>query len=342
MKWFYTTFSLLLLGLCLYFASLIVIPLVGGLVMTFMLYPFLHAFEQRGFARSSSVLIVMSTSLLILIIASWLILPVFAEQIESMLDRKEVIYASTEHWIQSINTWIGHHWGSSKRDEIDAILLNKGQIILKNLGEEIPQLALGLLSLLGNLLLAPIVAFFLLLEGGEIYRKVLSFVPQKSFELVARILQKSAQLVGAYLRGQALDCAIVALLLWIGLAIIGVKGALAIGILSGLLNAIPYVGPIIGLCLCYLSFFADPAATYTWWSIAVIFIAVMKIDGYVIYPQTVGRSLKLNTFVVMLSLMAGGAYAGILGMLIATPLVALSLETLFVFRNTWLGLEIEN
>lgn len=337
MRWIYYGSTVLLLLALAYLCSLIWIPLLGGLILAFLLYPLLGQVERLGMGRALSVSATLILTLILLVGMASMILPALVEQIQAMVSQKDALVRAASSMVSTLDSWMVLRWGSEGRDQVHGLVLDKSRHLLSALGEQVPATAMHLLSTLGNLLLAPVIAFFFLYEGRQIYKAVLSRVPQRSFELVARLLQQSGSLVGAYLRGQLLDCACVAALLWAGLSMIGVQGALAIAVLSGLLNAVPYVGPLIGLLLCYLSFFADPSASYSWWSLALIFVLVMKVDGYLIYPGTVGRALKLNAFVVMLSLMAGGALAGILGMVIATPLLALIMESMRQFRKTLIG-----
>lgn len=337
MKWLYYFLGLGIFAVLAYLSYLIWIPLLGGLILAFLLYPLQVQVERLGLGKALSVTLTMLVSLALMAGLSAMILPSLIEQIQSMVQQKSALVSAGGQIINQLDHWIVDKWGSAGRDQVHALVLDKGRTLLSALGEQVPATAMHLLGTLGNLALAPVIAFFFLLEGRQIYKALLAMVPQHTFELAAKLMQQSGALVGAYLRGQLLDCTLVALFLWAGLSLIGVKGALAIAVLSGLLNAVPYVGPVIGLLLCYLSFFADPSATYAWWSLAVIFVLVMKLDGYLIYPQTVGRALRLNAFVVMLSLMAGGAMAGVLGMVVATPLFALVMESMRQFRKTLMG-----
>jgi len=140
--------------------------------------------------------------------------------------------------------------------------------------------------------------------------------------------------LGGYLRGQAMDCLINGALYVLGLSLLGVKGAVLIGIFAGLMNAVPYVGPIVGAIPGMISLMMDPTASMPWWSVAVLFAAVHLVDNAVIYPMTVGKSLNLPPFAVILGILFGGTIAGIPGMFLTVPLLGIIKQTFTILHSS--------
>jgi putative permease len=200
--------------------------------------------------------------------------------------------------------------------------------------ESVPQVLTSLAQVLSIGLFVPIIAFFFLVEGAEIKKWIIRLLPNRYFEMTLVMLHNVNTQLGGYLRGQAMDCIINGILYSIGLSLLGVKGGIVIGCFAGLMNAVPYVGPIIGAIPGMFSLMLDPSATMPWWSVAVLFLCIHLIDNVVIYPATVGKSLSLPPFVVILGILFGGSIAGIPGMFLTVPLLGMARQMFSVFRHS--------
>jgi predicted PurR-regulated permease PerM len=144
----------------------------------------------------------------------------------------------------------------------------------------------------------------------------------------------------AYLRGQLVLGIIVALITAIALAILGVQNSLALGILTGILQVIPYVGPVVAMALTAVVSFFQPGnylglAPFQYaLVVTIVSIVLQNIQAALLVPRVVGVALDLSPLLVLLSLLAGGALAGILGMLLAAPVVAtIKLVARYVWRK---------
>jgi predicted PurR-regulated permease PerM len=162
--------------------------------------------------------------------------------------------------------------------------------------------------------------FFLLKDGRTFKKDIIKIVPNKYFETVLCLLYETNKQVGNYVRGQIIDCAIVAILSIIGLSLIGLKYAIIIGIVCGITNIIPYLGPILGMIpgiFVSLIEHHDPIMAV---KVAVVLIAVQLVDNAVVSPIAVGKSVDLHPIAVIASVTVGGALLGIWGMLFAVPI----------------------
>ena len=205
-----------------------------------------------------------------------------------------------------------------------------------------------------------IFTIILLAEYHGFRKSLVGYISNKYFEIGLRLIFNIEKSVSSYLRGQFLSAASVALMSVIGLGILNLSGAnltliVFIGIIAGLANLIPLVGPFVGMvpailiafmnnignevALSHLLFGAVPSPFFIL-DIIVMFIIVQQIEGNLITPTLVGKSVGLHPMIVMIALIIGGTILGPLGMLFAVPatgvLKVIGQEVAFVRRNAHL------
>jgi predicted PurR-regulated permease PerM len=177
------------------------------------------------------------------------------------------------------------------------------------------------LAFLGYLII-PVYLFYLLADLPQLKRFLESFIPQRFRSIYDDKLTEVDTVLSGFIRGQLLVCALLAVLYSIGLYVIGIDLAIAIGVLAGITFIIPYVGTIIGMVLSVamaLLKFQDilhPLLCLGWFGI------VQTLEGMVITPRVVGNSIGLHPLVTIVALLVGGQLFGLLGMLLAVPVTA--------------------
>jgi predicted PurR-regulated permease PerM len=186
---------------------------------------------------------------------------------------------------------------------------------IRNLGSNIVNIALGL-----------IVAFYILKDLQ--YFKKLYFdstkvlIKERKNQTLSNLMTDINSIMSSFIRGQLLDALIVGILSSIGLSIISLDFAVLIGMTAGIANIIPYFGPIIGSVPAVIVGLLSGSPIKALLAVIVL-VVVQQIDGTLIAPKVVGDSVGLHPVFVMLSILIGGAYFGLLGMLIAVPTAAI-------------------
>lgn len=185
----------------------------------------------------------------------------------------------------------------------------------------------GFMSVLAFLALLPVYTYFLLFELERIHEFVRAHVPKRERERVTRIGRRVGAVVANFFRGRLLICLLKGLVLAIGLTVLQVPYGFLLGVVSGFLALVPFVGPLIGFGLTFLMSLqkASPDASGMWISLALlggIFALAEIIEGYVFIPKILGDTLGLHPVVILLSVFVGGAALGLFGFLIAIPLAA--------------------
>ncbi len=182
----------------------------------------------------------------------------------------------------------------------------------------------GVISGLTFVVIVPFVAFFFLKEGRRLTRCLMAVVPNAYFELCLNLMYQANRQIGNYIRGQLLAVLVVSVLAISGLSILGVYYALPLGLLAGLANVIPFLGPLIGIVCSSIVALATGGGLAMVAKVIVMFLVIQLIDNVLIQPTMVAKSVELHPLVVLFVVMVGSQLMGIVGMLIAVPLTGIA------------------
>ena len=182
----------------------------------------------------------------------------------------------------------------------------------------------GVISGLTFVVIVPFVAFFFLKEGRRLTRCLMALVPNAYFELCLNLMYQANKQIGNYIRGQLLAVLVVSVLAISGLSILGVYYALPLGLLAGLANVIPFLGPLIGIVCSSIVALATGGGLAMVAKVIVMFLVIQLIDNVLIQPTMVAKSVELHPLVVLFVVMVGSQLMGIVGMLIAVPLTGIA------------------
>lgn len=241
------------------------------------------------------------------------------ESISSYSERYNQIYEQLKLWLQ--NSGLSDNLKqqfikmAENANEILGTAISKSFYQIRNLGSNIVNIVLGL-----------IVAFYIL-KDLEYFKKLYgditaALVKKQKNEKLESLVAEINLIIASFIRGQLLDALLVGILCSIGLSIIKLDFAVLIGITAGISNIIPYFGPIIGTIPAVIVGLLSGNPIKALFAVVVLII-VQQIDNTLISPKVVGNSVGLHPVFVMLSIVVGGAYFGLWGMLIAVPTAAI-------------------
>jgi predicted PurR-regulated permease PerM len=213
-------------------------------------------------------------------------------------------------------------------------LVNRG-------GQLATNVATATLVTLGNIFFIFIISIYLAIEIPLLGERVASMAQLPGYRRDAeRLLREFGRIWNAYLRGQVILGVIIFFIVWLGLALLGVQNSLALGLLSGLLEFIPVVGPIIGAiaAVTVALFQPETMGQMANWQYAILIlvfmIIVQQVENLVLVPRIVGESLDLHPLIVIVGVLMGSSLAGILGAILAAPVIAtLKLLGLYAWRK---------
>ena len=180
----------------------------------------------------------------------------------------------------------------------------------------------SVLEFFGLLVLLPIYTWFLLFELERIHSFVARYLPRRDRERIVRIGGQVGEVLANFFRGRLLVCLIKGAILSVGLWIAGIDFALLLGLGTGFLSLVPFVGSLIGFVLALLVGLLEYELGTALWHVGLVFFAAEMIENYLLLPRILGESLGLHPVVVIFALMAGASSMGMFGLLIALPLTA--------------------
>lgn len=316
--------GLALLGVLifLYVFAGILLPFVVGMALAYLLDPVADRLQALGLSRSIATFIIVLSLILIFVLVGVVLIPVIANQVSGFVEN---IPRYVER-LRALVTSVADGRFDAQYKMIEAQL---GSIVSQGAGW-----ATGLLGSLWNggqavvsiislMIIAPVVAFYLLFDWDRMVEEIDSWLPLRHRDTVRRLASEMDGVVAGFVRGQTSVCLAMAVFYAIGLTAVGLNFGLVIGLVAGILGFIPFVGVIVGLIssvgVAFIQFWPE----WQWVLVVLgIFVAGQMIEGYILQPAWVGRSVGLHPVWLMFSLLAFGSLFGFVGALIAVPAAA--------------------
>jgi predicted PurR-regulated permease PerM len=296
-------------------------PLILAGAIVFLLNPIVTRLQRNRIPRAAGAAIAYLAVAGIIGLASAVIVPLASDQVDQLSDEWADIEDDTKRWIDDraadSEDWIIK---LPTYAEIEDEFSNDDQ----TLGERIKQVrefGARVFHVLLIVVLAPIIAFYLLVDLPHTKRVLESLVPAGSRVEVEALARRLNRAMGGFFRGQLAVAAIVGVLCSIGLAIIGLKFWFLIGMIAGLFNLIPLIGPWIG-GIPGVAIALTTGSPLQALGVVLIMVGVQQVDNHFITPFVMQRAVRLHPAAVILALVAGGTLGGFFGLLLAVPVAA--------------------
>jgi predicted PurR-regulated permease PerM len=306
--------------------SSILLPFVVGMALAYFLDPVADWLERRGLNRLMASMVILVGFVLIFALSLVLLIPVIVVQASEFISRIPEYVSKLQELIAGADTnllpsWVQEQIASVK--ENFSRLLAEGAGFAGTLLTQIWNSGKSLIDVISLLVVAPVVAFYLLLDWDRMVDKVDSWVPRQHVGAVRQIARDMDGSIAGFIRGQGSLCIILGVYYAVGLSLIGLNFGLLIGLFVGMISFIPYVGSIIGLVLALgvalVQFWPDYVPIIM--TLAVFFTGQF-IEGNILQPKLVGQSVGLHPVWLMFALFAFGALFGFVGLLVAVPAAA--------------------
>jgi len=315
-------------------------PLILAGAIVFLLNPIVTALQHRGVPRALGAALSYVGVLAVIILAGIGLFPIAAEQVDQLEDDMPAIQARVERWIddraeESVGTFY-----EFTRADIERSLSNDGATFDEQL-DSLLRIGGEVFHVLLIFVLGPIIAFYLLVDVPHLRRVTESLVPAGVRDEVFVVGHRLNRAIGGFFRGQLAVAVIVGVLCSIGLGVIGLKFWFLIGMIAGLFNVIPLIGPWVG-GIPGVTIALTTGSPLQALLVVVVMVGVQQIDNHFITPQVMQRTVHLHPAVVILALVAGGSLAGFFGLLLAVPVAAvLKILISHLWRTYVLGEPVE-
>ncbi|TSA45702.1 AI-2E family transporter [bacterium] len=302
-----------LILLALYVVRDLVLTLIISVILASAMDPLVDwLFRKARFPRGLSVILVYLFFVALITMVFYFIIPPMVSQF-SQLGEKFIDFRN------QIQTHSGNLADIFNQLGITKGLSGLGQSIT-NLTSNLFQTTIGFVSGLVQVVAVLAITFYLISSESGMKNLIKSLVPFKHQAYAMRLTDKIQTKMGYWLLGQLVLSGFIFLLDYIGLSILGVKYALALALLAGLLEVVPYLGPILSAVPgVFVAFVQSPPLAVI---VIILYIVVQQLENYILVPKVMGRTVGSNPVIILLAVLVGFKIAGILGMLIAVPIVA--------------------
>ena len=307
------------LGIVYINLQLVLLALVA-LVVAAAILPLADAGQKRRIPRVATVLGVYLVGLGVLALLVTMLVPVVSEQANILVARLPQFRQTLNGWIASVQTFLGGFGTPRHTFELPDLGPEQVTPVLQALVERSVRATRGLLTGLFAGLMVLFLAGYIVVDRQRLAEGLVRFVPRARRERVSHIASEVLRRMGGYIRGQFIVSAIGALILWIGLAVVGFEAPLLVGVLAGALNFVPYLGSSVSLILAVL--LALNGSVFTLLGVLIVFGVEQFLEGHFLVPYFTGRQVELHPLAVLVALIVGANLAGILGALVAVPVAA--------------------
>ncbi|HSD69364.1 MAG TPA: AI-2E family transporter [Woeseiaceae bacterium] len=317
--------AIALTGWLLYLLAPVLTPFVAAALLAYIGDPLADRLQRLRLPRTIAVISVFLLTFIFIALLVMLVVPLVRTQIAALLDALPAIVAQIEQvWLPRIEEFLGTQPG----DDVGlAAFLARysdmagdwGTTILVSVGKSGGALAAAVISLF----LIPILTFYMLRDWDFITSRLAALVPSTVQPVVFRLARETDEILGGFLRGQILVMLALSVIYSLGLSLVGLKFAIAIGVVSGLVSFVPYLGFVFGILLAGLTVVLEPDPLLRLGGVIATFTIAQVIEGSVLTPKLVGDRIGLHPVIVIFAIASGGQLFGFFGILLALPAAAM-------------------
>lgn len=313
-------------------------PFVLALALAYILDPAVDFLERRV-PRWAAIAILGIPALALLAVAIVLAIPAIADQIDSLINQTPEALRQLGAWLESVRQRLGglripflpnfdpmQDLPFLNPDRLTEMLRERQTRLLQGGASALLGIGRGVgavFTVLGYVVLTPVLLVYLLRDFDRIKRRAVSLIPPDRREGATRFFGEYDSLLSRFLRGQVIAAGIVGILTWLGLLVLGFPSSGLVGAIAGVFNLVPYLGLAVSVIPVIIISLLSGSVGASLLKAAVVFAVVQFIDGSVTGPRIVGESVGLHPVWVILALAMGGFFLGFVGLLLAMPAAVL-------------------
>jgi len=318
--------ALILFGIFIFLIRNVLFPIVISVLLYYVLNPLVVYLSNKwpkglGLNRIVSIVLAFVALIAVITVAMLFIIPplveelgVLAAYVPQYLTQAQTLLDSMDKWQAMVNL----------PKEVDTLVLGVLQNVfglISGFAQQTVNTAVGALSRFIYLIIIPLMTFFLLKDDTSLAKGVIQNLPEAHRKIAARTLKQIDSVLRNYIVGQAILCTIVGVLTGVGLALFGVKFALILGIVAAISQLIPNIGPFIGAApALIIAVIMSPVMAL---EVGIFFLLLNILIVAVLSPKILGDKLNLHPLTIVLSVLVLGELAGMWGLFLAAPIVAI-------------------
>ena len=326
---FFISFAVIL-GVCvvLYFSRRVVDPYFIAFALAYLLDPLVDRMVSLKLSRTLSVLVLMLAFFFLALGSVILLVPILSMQAESLAKNIPTYVGIFQEWVRPVLDLISGLDLARIEDFLNEGLSRFGELPMKAL-QFSSKLVWGSISnlfniilMIANMVIIPVVMFYLLRDFDSINKKLLGLVPARFQEKTKDVVLEIDQVLSRFVRGQLMVAGLMGVMYSAGLFLCDTPMSLSLGMMAGLVNLVPYLGLILGLVPSALLTYIHTQEWLPVMGVAGVFAFAQAMEGMIITPRVVGDNIELHPVAVIFAVLLGGELFGITGMILGVPGVA--------------------
>ena len=324
-KWYALAASLLFGWLC-YLLAPVLTPFLLGAILAYIGDPVVDRLERWRLSRTLAVITVFLGFSLLGLIGLLILVPMLQRQLALLFSKLpsyiDIIQIHVIPWLEAqlgvsdggfdleaVKRYIASNWAAA------------GGTAATFFGS-ISRSGLAMLAWLANLILIPVVTFYLLRDWDHLVARIHELIPRRAEPTVVRLAKSTDEVLAAFFRGQLTVMLALGMVYTLGLWLVGLDLALLIGMLSGLVSFVPYLGFIVGIVVAGIAALMQFQDALHLLYVAIVFGVGQMLEGMVLTPLLLGERIGLHPVAVIFAVLAGGQLFGFFGVLMALPVAA--------------------
>lgn len=315
----------------------VISPLFYGILIAWLLNPLVTRLNNRGMSRTLSTVIVYLLLVVFLYIFSLLLIPSLTDQVNEIVSSIPVILGDLKEWVENLFISISDKSLinlDNAKIELFTSIERFGQDLTTNLPNLIIGIIQSLVSGIGTIIISFIVGFYMLFNFPSLKIHIINILPKSMKKDTERLMSLMGGTLLEYVKGTLLISFILFLVSYIGFLIIGLKAPALFALFCAITNLIPYIGPYIGGAAAALVGFTQ--SSFTGILIIAFVVICQSLESYVLQPVVMSKKTNLHPVTILIGLLIFGSFFGIIGMILATPIIAL-LKIIYVFLDEKYG-----
>ncbi|MEZ5774316.1 MAG: AI-2E family transporter [Hyphomicrobiaceae bacterium] len=312
----------------------ILLPFIASLGIAYLFDPVVDRLTRAGMSRFLAVVVLSAALVLVTVLVLLFVLPLVFDQLQNLWESRGDFQTKMQELLGGLQTFLSERLGVPVPD-IEAAVARGFADLGGTVGKTLPGStlniigtlwsgSLALVNFLSLLFVTPVISFFMLLDWDRMVEKVDSWLPRDHAPTIRRLGREVNEVLAGFVRGQLTVSLLLGIFYAIGLEIIGLNNALLIGLVSGLICIVPFVGSLTGTLVATLVAFSQFWPDQPWSIAAVIvtFVIGQVLEGNFLSPKIVGERVNLHPVWLIFALFVMGYLFGLVGLLVAVPLAA--------------------
>ncbi len=336
--------SVVVVFLLFYIARGALFPFIIGGVLAYVLFPAVKGLERLmpwrnrhpDAARVAAISVIYITALAILIGLLALIIPPAVRQSTSLIEDLPTIYTEARAAVEELVERFADDIPQDVRDKAEEIVAGLGDTLLSvaqtALGKTLQAVA-NTFSFIIGLAIVPVLLFYLLKDGERLVSASLSVFPKNARVHAREVVRIVNESLGAYIRAQLLLMLFVGVIVFIGLLLLDIDFAILLGLVAGITEAIPVVGPIIGAVPGIIVTLATAPEKIAW--VLALYLVSQLLENSLLVPRIQGNAVQMHPIVIMALLIVGSETFGVIGVVAAVPVASVARQVFKYFYGIW-------